>query len=376
MAEKYTRRIVKCLDDRQINKIKRNHGIKEIERHEKIESIIKKGVSVRKILSDEIFNEDTKENEKKKILYDIIENKLEIHLASYGRTTDERIDNLIAHFKNLDKDNNIGISRDGFERMLLDLRKIENMEKLVRSEFEIEPKVELTSETLLDYNIRPKDILYLIPLDDLKSFCIDRNISYRRKNIINCILSGYRESENIYIENYVLIANNDINGLKNNGIEIKSKDIGLVFENTTKAIFKRLSLNVNEELKKRINSKRDKADIILDLGNQEIIIIECKSSKKEYSKFTSVIRQVKSYAQTYSRNGFKIKGIIIISSGFTDDFIHECNTFYDFKVTLIEAQTLVNIYEEFKQSKLNVFPITLFRHGLLQEDVIVKALKK
>jgi len=136
-------------------------------------------VRVRKILSDEIFNEDTKENEKKKILYDIIENKLEIHLASYGRTIDERIDHLIAHFKNLDQDKNIGISRDGFERMLLDLRKIKNMEKLVRTEFEIEPKVELTNETLLDYNIRPKDILYLIPLDDLKSFCVDKNISYR-----------------------------------------------------------------------------------------------------------------------------------------------------------------------------------------------------
>ena len=376
LAEKYTRRIVKCLDNRQINKIKKNHGIKEIERYEKIESIIEKGVSVRKILSNEIFNEDTKENEKKKILYDIIENKLEIHLTSYGKTVDERINRLIAHFKNLDKDKNIGISRDGFERMLLDLREIKNMEKLVRTEFEIEPKVELTNETLLDYNIRPKDILYLIPLNDLKSFCVDKNISYRGKNIINSILSNYRESENIYIENYVLIADNDINGLKNNGIEIKSKEIGLVFENTTKAIFKRLSLNVNEELKKRINSKRDKADIILDLGNQDIIIIECKSSKKEYSKFTSVIRQVISYAKLYSRNGFNIKGIIIVSGCFTDDFIHECNTFYDLKVTLIEAQTLINIYEEFKQSKLNVFPVTLFRHGLLQEDVIVKALKK
>jgi hypothetical protein len=337
LAEKYTRRIIKCLDDKQINKIKKNHGIKEVERHERIESIIKKGVSIRKILSDEIFDENAKENEKKKILYDIIERKLEIHLPSYGRTVDERIDHLIAHFKNLDKDKNIGISKDGFEKMLFDLRKIKNMEKLVRTEFEIEPKVELASETLLDYNIRPKDILYLIPLGDLKSFCSNKNISYWGKNIINCILSSYRESENIYIENYVLIANNDINGLKNNGIEIRSKDIGLVFENTTKAIFKRLGLNVNEELRKSINSKRDKADIII---------------------------------------GFNINGIMIVSGCFTDDFIHECNTFYDFKVTLIEAQTLVNIYEEFKQSKLNIFPVTLFRHGLLQEDVIVKALKK
>ena len=76
------------------------------------------------------------------------------------------------------------------------------------------------------------------------------------------------------------------------------------------------------------------------------------------------------------QNGFNIKGIIIVSGCFTDDFIHECETFYDLQVTLIEAQTLVNIYEEFKQSKLNVFPVTLFRHGLLQEDLIVKALKK
>lgn len=376
LAEKYTRRILKCLDDRQINKIKKHHGIKEIERDEKIESIIKKGVSIKKILSEEIFDEDTKENDKKKVLYDIIESKLEIHLPSYGRTLDERIGNLIDYLKNLDEDKNIGISKDGFERMLLDLKKIKNLENLIRTEFEIEPRVELNSETLLDYNIRPKDILYLMPLDDLKSYCIERNISYRGKNIINSILSSYRESENIFIENFVLIAGNDINALKNNGIEIKSKDLAIAFENTTKAIFKRLGLNVNEELKKSINSKRDKADVILDLGNQDILIVECKSSKKEYAKFSSLIRQVNSYAKLYSRNGFNIKGILIVSGTFTDDFIHECDAFYDYKVTLIEAQAMVNIYEEFKQSKLNVFPTTLFRHGLLQEEVIAKALKK
>jgi hypothetical protein len=376
LPEKYTRRILKCLDDRQINKIKKHHGIKEIEREDKIESIIKKGVNINKILSEEIFDEDTKENDKKKILYDIIESKLEIHLPSYGRTLEERIGNLIDYFKNLDEDKNIGISKDGFERMLLDLKKIKNLENLVRTEFEIEPKVELNTETLLDYNIRPKDILYLMPLDDLKAYCNERNITYRGKNIINCILSSYRESENIFIENFVLIASNDINALKNNGIEIKSKDLPIAFENTSKAIFKRLGLNVNEELKKSINSKRDKADIILDLGNQDILIVECKSSKKEYTKFSSLIRQVNSYARLYKRNGFNIRGILIVSGTFTDDFVHECDAFYDFKVTLIEAQAMVNIYEEFKQSKLQVFPVTLFRHGLLQEEVIAKALKK
>ncbi len=46
LANKYTRRILKSLDDKIINKIKKRHGIKEIDRHEKIESIIKKGLGV------------------------------------------------------------------------------------------------------------------------------------------------------------------------------------------------------------------------------------------------------------------------------------------------------------------------------------------
>jgi len=57
-------------------------------------------------------------------------------------------------------------------------------------------------------------------------------------------------------------------------------------------------------------------------------------------------------------------------------FNNDISTGNEARITYIEAQTLVNIYEEFKQSKLNVFPVTLFRHGLLQEDVIIKALKK
>ncbi|MEA1959209.1 MAG: hypothetical protein U9N44_06065, partial [Chloroflexota bacterium] len=172
------------------------------------------------------------------------------------------------------------------------------------------------------------------------------------------------------------IADNDINGLKNNGVNIKTEEMGLAFENVTKAVLRRLGMNVSDDLRKEINTKTNRTDIIIDLGDSNIIIVECKSSRKDYSKFSSVTRQLKAYVNHCEKHGYKVKGAILISGSFTDDFIQECKTFYEFNVTLIDAQTFINIYEEFKQSKLKGFPVTLFRHGLIQEEIISKALKK
>ncbi|MEA1958347.1 MAG: hypothetical protein U9N44_01555, partial [Chloroflexota bacterium] len=190
LADKYTRRILKCLDDKMINKVKKLHGIREVERHKKIEAIIKQGINIESVLSDEIFDDEVRESDKKKIINEIIESKLEIHLDNSGRTVNEKIGNLVKYFNNLDKDPNIGIARDGYEKLLLDLKTMmQNLEQLIRKEFDIEPRVELTGETLLDYNVRPKDVLYLLPITELKKFCLEHNVSYRGKNIINSILA-------------------------------------------------------------------------------------------------------------------------------------------------------------------------------------------
>ena len=287
LPDKFTRRILKALPDKNINMVKKLHGIKETERHSKIEEIIKQGVSIYDILTDEIFTQNDKLQDRKDFLKDIIENKLEIHLPNTGRTIEERINFLIDYLLEQDTDSNLGIARDGYDKLLRDLTAhSKEIEQMIREEFQIQKTVELNAENMLDYNIRPRDILYLLPQNNLMSFCTDHKISYRGKNKVNAVLGNYRKSENLYLENYILIANNDYDGLKNQGIH--NINVGFEFEGTTKMIFERLGFNVNEELRTAINSKNEKADIVLDLGDNKLIIVECKSSKESYSKFSTV----------------------------------------------------------------------------------------
>ncbi len=375
LPDKFTRRILKALPDKQINLIKKNHGIKEIERHNKIEAIIKYGINIYDILSDEIFSSDEKIPEKMEYLKDLIENKLEIHLASMGRTINDRILNLIEYFKDQENESNIGISRDGYDKLLRDLIKYKSdIDNLIRVEFQIQKTVELTAENMLDYSIRPKDILYLLPKKTLIDFCENQDLSHRGKNKVNVILNNYRNAENLYLENYILIANNDHDGLKNQGI--MNINMGTEFENVTKTIFKRLGFNVNEELRSEINSNKEKADIVLDLGNNKIIIVECKSSKESYSKFSAVTRQISSYYRHYIKKGYTVEKCLLTAGTFSEDMKQESEYFSDFDLTLIEAETLINIHDEFQASKKQDFPFRLFKPGVLSENVTINALRK
>ncbi len=383
LANKHTRRILKAFSDKMINRIIRNHGIKvrpRVEekpgRSDKIEAIIKCGVDLREILRTEIFDDDQKENDKKKILNDLIENKLEIHLESFGRTVDDKIDNIIDYFKGVDKDSNIGISRDGFEKLVTELSEtVSDLLGRVRSEFELQDNIELKGEVLLDYNIKPKDILYLFSDKELKEFCGQREISYRGKNIVNAIVNSYHESPNLYVENYTSIAKNDALTLKSNGVKIKD-DIGLVFETATRLIFERLNLSVSDSIKEAVNNKKNKADLIIDLGDNRVFIVECKASKKEYSSFSGVTRQIGAYINQYEKKNFIVQGAILVSGEFSEDFVSDCEPFDEFNLTLLKADSFVKIYEDFKESKKKEFPVNLFRHGLLNEEIVAKALRR
>lgn len=375
LPDKFSRRILKALPDKNINMVKKIHGIKETERHSKIEAIIKQGVSIYDILTDEIFSPQDRLQDRKDFLKDIIENKLEIHLSNTGRTIEERINILIDYLLDQDTDSNIGIARDGYDKLLRDLiDHSKEVDKLVREEFQIQKTVELNAENLLDYSIRPRDILYLLPQNTLTAFCTEQSISYRGKNKVNAVLGNYRKSENLYLENYILIANNDYDALKNQGIQ--NINIGLEFEGTTKMILDRLGFNVNEELRSTINSKNEKADIILDLGDNKIIIVECKSSKESYSKFATVTRQMNSYYKHYEKKGFSVEKCLLVSGTFTEDMKQESETFYDFDLTLVEAETLFNIHEEYKSIDKKKFPYRLFKPGVLSENITINALKK
>jgi len=86
----------------------------------------------------------------------------------------------------------------------------------------------------------------------------------------------------------------------------------LKFEELTSNIFKGLVFNVDEKFKSKLNTKKDMMDILLNLNNQEIIIIECKTSKERgYNKFSSVSRQLKSYQNLALKNDLRIVKMVL-----------------------------------------------------------------
>ena len=84
-----------------------------------------------------------------------------------------------------------------------------------------------------------------------------KNIKSRGNLILN-ILDSFKDSENLYIENFENIGFRNLNALKENGIKLKESDLGLKFEEITKSIFSQLGFNVDEKLKKSLR-RRDQA---------------------------------------------------------------------------------------------------------------------
>jgi hypothetical protein len=273
----------------------------------------------------------------------------------------------------------VTISVDGFEKLLSDLN--ESLPKLnghVKNVFELQEEYVLRSEFLLDYNIKPRDILDLVSIEELNKFCDTKSIKTRGDTIEN-ILSTYKDYENLYLENFTNIGFRNLRELKDNGITIKESDLGLKFEELTKVAFEGLGFNVDEKLRKEINTSKDKMDVLINLGNNELILVECKTVKESgYNKFSSVSRQMKSYVELVRKNDYKVIKSLLISPEFTDDFINETELEYDLNLSLITSSSLVKILDSFRKSKKHkMFPYKLLmRDVLIQEDRIIKAIGK
>jgi hypothetical protein len=118
-------------------------------------------------------------------------------------------------------------------------------------------------------------------------------------------------------------------------------------------------------------------DILLNLGKDEIIIVECKTSKERgYNKFSSVSRQLKSYQNLALKNNLRIVKILLVAPEFSDDFVTDCEMDMEMNLSLITASTLSKIFEAFKNSKYTEFPHVLFRDIVINEERILKALSK
>jgi hypothetical protein len=379
VADKYFRRVLRNLSNTQINLICKKHNLdSKLLIDEKIKQIINTSPSFTGVLSNDIFKEGIKLTERKAFFNEFCEKSLQINSNLKGSTLEEKISSLIIYFENIEKDEKIGISIDGFDKLLSDIKnQIPKVNEIIKTEFELQDDNVLLSSFLLNYNIKPRDIIELIPQDDLLNFCKTAEIK-TRGDLISNILEAYKDSENLYLENYVNIAFRDLNTLKENGLVIKEAEIGLKFEELTRKIFETLGFIIDEDLRKKINTNKDIIDILINLGNDELIIIECKTVKESgYNKFSTVSRQLKSYINTATKNNFKVIKSLLVAPEFSDDFIKECGLDYELNLSLIDAKSLINIMEAFKKSKLKVFPYNLLmRDVLIQEERIIKSISK
>lgn len=380
IADKFFRRILRHLKESQINLICKKYNIdRKLSLEQKLKEIIKSGVSFSGVLLNDIHKEGITLTEKKAFLNDFWNNSLNQVNTLKGTTVDKKMANIVYYFELIEKDDNVGISIDGYEKLLRELG--ETLPKLndqIKAEFELQEENVLISTLLLNYNIKPQDILDIILIEDLNLFSKTRNIK-TRGNLIDNILEAYKDSENLYLENYENIGLRNLNSLKENKIIIKESDLGLKFEELTKTIFTQLGFNVDEKLKKSLNTNKDKIDILLNIDNNELILIECKTIKESgYNKFSAVSRQMKSYTDLAKKNGYKIVKSLLVAPDFSDDFINETELEYELNLSLIKASSLLKILDSFKKSsKHKQFPYKLLlRDVLIDDDRITKAMEK
>ncbi|TXE15521.1 hypothetical protein ES692_16185 [Psychroserpens burtonensis] len=377
VAPKFYRRTLKLLREPIINQIGREHNIdRKLSYAQKIEEIIKEGVSFTSLLLDDIYKQGSTLTERKKDLNELCEKGLNISNLK-GSTLDDKISSLIEHFDNVERDEKVGISLDGFDKMLAELNQsLPKLNKQIKDQFELQDEFVLKAHFLLDYNIKPRDILDLILKSDVSKFIKDHGIKQRGDHILN-ILEHYKDVENLYLENYKNVAYRNLNVLKENGITVKESELGIKFEELTKVIFKGLGFNVDDVFRNTLNTQKDMMDILLNLDHNEIIIVECKTSKERgYNKFSSVSRQLKAYQNLALKNDLRIVKILLVAPEFSDDFVTDCEMDMEMNLSLITASTLSNISEAFKTSKYTEFPHVLFRDIVINEERIIKALSK
>ena len=379
IADKFFKRVLRLLKEPQLNLIARKHNIdRSLPINLKIKEIIKEGISFAGALTQDIYKDNTTLTDKKKFLIELCDKGLEIQPTLKGLTLEEKIKNLIHYFENTEKDERVGISIDGYDNLLVEMDERNlKLNSLLKEEFQLQEENVINSSFLLDFNIKPRDVLEVVSKEQLEKFCISKGIKIRGNLILN-ILDNYKDSENLYLENFENIGFRDLNALKENGIKIKESDLGLKFEELTKSIFNQLGFNVDEKLKRKLNTKKDMIDILLNLDNNELFLIECKTVKESgYNKFSSVSRQMKSYTALATNNGYKIIKSLLIAPDFSDAFINETELEYELNLSLITSSSLMKILKGFKKAKKHKqLPYKLLmRDVLIKEDRILKALK-
>ena len=116
--------------------------------------------------------------DKKKFLNDFWNKSLIQSGTLKGVTVEEKIDSLIDYFNQVEKDEKVGISIDGYERLIIDLAdSIPKLNGTLKRIFELQDENVIDSALLLDYNIKPRDVLDILESTEIAKFCEKKEIS-------------------------------------------------------------------------------------------------------------------------------------------------------------------------------------------------------
>ncbi|MEH0019603.1 MAG: hypothetical protein V6Z89_08120 [Desulfobacter sp.] len=376
---KYLRRILKHLKDPEINLVARKHNVdRKFSRVDKINSILNQGINVSSLLKNDIFQDKISKIDRAKRIQVLITKDLNLPLTKLGRSLEERIYILLDYLRNQEREDSTSLSKDGLGKLISLLVEFKpGINDIIKSEFELQEDDVMQADLLTDYGIGPRDLLYLFTKKELVEFSKLNKINSRGNNVLN-IIDSFRNVQDLYLDNYVEIGCRDINTLKDKGLVVKESELGSLYEKLTKDLFAKLGFNVDEKLRADLNTSRSKMDILINLGGKDVIVVECKTVKdKDYNKFTSVSRQLKSYEALCKKNGYHVIQVIVVSNEFTEDFIGECEYEYDISISLLTSVDLLKIHEGLKASHLEELPVRLItRGGALNGDRIIKALSR
>lgn len=375
LADKYVLRVLRSLTDAELSNILKARGRKSrgVSRSEKIKTIIHSGVSARKLLAADIHNPDDNQNQRKERLKQLIQD-LEIDTDKIGTTLDERIGLILSSLSNGAEKEFDALSASGFKELLKTLEEhFPAIKDLLKQAFELEDNENIDTEKLRALSITPHDILYLLSNDEIKEVRDSMGLS-KRGNPRFAILESFANATDKLIENYDALARRDINALKEVGVDVLESDIGIKFEEVTKAIFEQLELNVDEDLRKDLNTAKDKSDIIISLSDDDIIIGGAKTCKNgDFAKYSTTSRQVKAYVNRAENQGKRVAQVLIIAPSFSDEFIESAEMDTEVNISLLEANGLKLILDAYKSKRNPSFsPKLLTKGGLLKAQLIAK----
>jgi hypothetical protein len=377
LADKHKLRLLRTFSDPELSNVLKAHGrkIRGVNRADKILTIIHAGLSAQELLAKDMHGPEDNQNQRKERLKQLISD-LEIDTDKLGATLSERIQLIISSLANATEKEFESLSASGFKELLKKLEEhFSTIMSVIKSQFELEDTELIDTERLRALSITPYDILYLLSNDEVKTVRDSMGLP-KRGNPRFAILECFADATDKLIDNYDALARRDVNALREVGSEVAEADIGVKFEEVTKAIFELLDLDIDEVVRKEINTAKDKADIIISLSDDDIIIGEAKTCKSgDFAKYSTTSRQVKAYVNRAEAIGKRVAQVLIIAPSFSDDFIASAEMDTEVNISLLEAKGLKLILDAFKAKRNPNFSAKLLtKGGLLKAELIAKTI--